>query len=208
MKKQPNPEPEQPPAAAAAAAAANSTPPSVSAMSWSMARYGEIGKPYIWAACGPEGFDCSGLVSYCLSGSIRRSPRHHLHVPRVAACEQPPAKGRCVHELLPLRNLRRRWIHGARPHRGSDRMRRARAIRHGVRPLLRDHAGNASSSANLIISTRKTPSFEGVFFYGERSRTYRLGSPPRNKRDYPPRSSSAHENEMHLSLKLALKMTV
>lgn len=30
--------------------------------------YGEIGKPYVWGACGPGSFDCSGLVSFCLSG--------------------------------------------------------------------------------------------------------------------------------------------
>lgn len=30
--------------------------------------YGEIGKPYIWGACGPVGFDCSGFVSFCLTG--------------------------------------------------------------------------------------------------------------------------------------------
>lgn len=29
---------------------------------------GEIGKPYVWGACGPDSFDCSGLVSYALSG--------------------------------------------------------------------------------------------------------------------------------------------
>lgn len=34
--------------------------------------YGELGKPYIWGAVGPEGYDCSGLVSYCLSGSHTR----------------------------------------------------------------------------------------------------------------------------------------
>ena len=27
-----------------------------------------LGAPYIWGAVGPEGYDCSGLVSYCLSG--------------------------------------------------------------------------------------------------------------------------------------------
>lgn len=31
--------------------------------------YAELGKPYVWGACGPNSFDCSGLVSYCLSGS-------------------------------------------------------------------------------------------------------------------------------------------
>ncbi len=31
--------------------------------------YSQIGKPYAWGACGPDSFDCSGLVSYCLSGS-------------------------------------------------------------------------------------------------------------------------------------------
>ena len=30
--------------------------------------YAEIGKPYAWGAVGPEGYDCSGLVSYCLTG--------------------------------------------------------------------------------------------------------------------------------------------
>jgi cell wall-associated NlpC family hydrolase len=34
--------------------------------------YSQIGKPYVWGACGPSGFDCSGLVSYCLTGSYSR----------------------------------------------------------------------------------------------------------------------------------------
>lgn len=29
---------------------------------------GEMGKSYVWGACGPDAFDCSGLVSYCLCG--------------------------------------------------------------------------------------------------------------------------------------------
>lgn len=28
----------------------------------------EIGKPYVWGAAGPDGYDCSGLVSYALTG--------------------------------------------------------------------------------------------------------------------------------------------
>lgn len=31
--------------------------------------YAQLGKPYGWGDCGPGSFDCSGLVSYCLSGS-------------------------------------------------------------------------------------------------------------------------------------------
>ena len=30
--------------------------------------YACLGAPYVWGAVGPEGYDCSGLVSYCLSG--------------------------------------------------------------------------------------------------------------------------------------------
>ena len=28
----------------------------------------ELGKPYQWGAVGPDAYDCSGLVSYCLTG--------------------------------------------------------------------------------------------------------------------------------------------
>ena len=31
--------------------------------------YKHIGKPYVWAACGPDRFDCSGYVAYCLRAS-------------------------------------------------------------------------------------------------------------------------------------------
>lgn len=31
--------------------------------------YGKLGKPYAWGAAGPDSFDCSGLVSYALTGS-------------------------------------------------------------------------------------------------------------------------------------------
>ena len=34
--------------------------------------YSQMGKPYQWGACGPDSFDCSGLVSYCLTGSYSR----------------------------------------------------------------------------------------------------------------------------------------
>lgn len=34
--------------------------------------YGELGKPYKWGAVGPNSYDCSGLVSYCLLGRHSR----------------------------------------------------------------------------------------------------------------------------------------
>lgn len=34
--------------------------------------YGCLGAPYVWAGVGPDGFDCSGLVSYAVSGSFTR----------------------------------------------------------------------------------------------------------------------------------------
>lgn len=34
--------------------------------------YGCLGAPYVWGGVGPNGFDCSGLVSYALTGSYTR----------------------------------------------------------------------------------------------------------------------------------------
>lgn len=34
--------------------------------------YSQLGKPYVWGAVGPSSFDCSGFVSYCLTGSYTR----------------------------------------------------------------------------------------------------------------------------------------
>lgn len=34
--------------------------------------YAQLGKPYVWGAVGPDSFDCSGLVSYCITGSYTR----------------------------------------------------------------------------------------------------------------------------------------
>ena len=34
--------------------------------------YSQLGKPYVWGACGPSSFDCSGFVSYCLTGIYTR----------------------------------------------------------------------------------------------------------------------------------------
>ena len=34
--------------------------------------YSQLGKPYVWGACGPNSFDCSGFVSYCVTGSYSR----------------------------------------------------------------------------------------------------------------------------------------
>ena len=34
--------------------------------------YSQLGKPYVWGAYGPSSFDCSGFVSYCLTGCYTR----------------------------------------------------------------------------------------------------------------------------------------
>ena len=34
--------------------------------------YSQIGKPYVWGATGPNSFDCSGLVGYCITGGYGR----------------------------------------------------------------------------------------------------------------------------------------
>lgn len=34
--------------------------------------YACLGAPYVWGATGPEAYDCSGLVSYCITGSHSR----------------------------------------------------------------------------------------------------------------------------------------
>ena len=34
--------------------------------------YSQLGKPYSWGASGPNSYDCSGLVSYALTGSYSR----------------------------------------------------------------------------------------------------------------------------------------
>ena len=47
----------------------NSKPQSVTGNVVVDRAYAQLGKPYSWGACGPDSFDCSGLVSYCLSGS-------------------------------------------------------------------------------------------------------------------------------------------
>lgn len=57
---------------ASSSAANNSKPQSVSGNSVVNRAYSQLGKPYQWAAVGPNSFDCSGLVSYCLTGSYSR----------------------------------------------------------------------------------------------------------------------------------------
>lgn len=57
---------------ASSSATNNSKPQSVSGNSVVNRAYSQLGKPYQWAAVGPNSFDCSGLVSYCLTGSYCR----------------------------------------------------------------------------------------------------------------------------------------
>ena len=57
---------------ASSSATNNSKPQSVSGNSVVSRAYSQLGKPYEWGAVGPNSFDCSGLVSYCLTGSYSR----------------------------------------------------------------------------------------------------------------------------------------
>ena len=57
---------------ASSSATNNSKPQSVSGNSVVNRAYSQLGKPYLWGAFGPNSFDCSGLVSYCLTGSYSR----------------------------------------------------------------------------------------------------------------------------------------
>lgn len=57
---------------ASSSATNNSKPQSVSGNSVVNRAYSQLGKPYQWCAVGPNSFDCSGLVSYCLTGSYSR----------------------------------------------------------------------------------------------------------------------------------------
>ncbi|WP_302964680.1 C40 family peptidase [uncultured Adlercreutzia sp.] len=50
----------------------NSKTPTVSGNTIVDRAYGELGKPYEWAAVGPNSYDCSGLVSYCILGRHSR----------------------------------------------------------------------------------------------------------------------------------------
>lgn len=57
---------------ASSSATNNSKPQSVSGNSVVNRAYSQLGKSYQWGAVGPNSFDCSGLVSYCLTGSYSR----------------------------------------------------------------------------------------------------------------------------------------
>lgn len=57
---------------ASSSATNNSKPQSVSGNSVVNRAYSQLGKPYQRGEVGPNSFDCSGLVSYCLTGSYSR----------------------------------------------------------------------------------------------------------------------------------------
>ena len=52
------------------AAANNNKTPTVTGNTVVDRAYSQLGKPYVWGAAGPNSFDCSGLVGYCLTGTM------------------------------------------------------------------------------------------------------------------------------------------
>ena len=55
------------------AGSSNNNAPQAPAVGGAVGRaYGKLGCPYVWGAGGPDSFDCSGFVSYCLTGSHSR----------------------------------------------------------------------------------------------------------------------------------------
>lgn len=65
-----------------------STPDQLSAPSESIAgrAVAELGKPYSWGAVGPDSYDSSGFVSYCITGAHMRIgvPSTFMSWPRVS----------------------------------------------------------------------------------------------------------------------------
>ncbi len=55
------------------AGSSNNNAPQAPAVGGAVGRaYSKLGCPYVWGAGGPDSFDCSGFVSYCLTGSYGR----------------------------------------------------------------------------------------------------------------------------------------
>ncbi len=52
--------------------------------------YSQYGKPYVWAAVGPNSFDCSGFVSYCLTGSFSRLGTTYTFLTYTAVTDPQP----------------------------------------------------------------------------------------------------------------------
>ena len=70
--------------------------------------YSWVGKAeYVWGACSPGAFDCSGFVAYCLTGNYARLGTTYTFLgwPQVSK----PAAGRCGSKCRALWNLHRRW---------------------------------------------------------------------------------------------------
>src|SRR3954451_15689338 len=59
------------PSAAAPAAVVAATPAAQTAVDTALA---QLGDPYVWAAAGPNSFDCSGLVQYAYAAAGVRLP--------------------------------------------------------------------------------------------------------------------------------------
>lgn len=91
--------------------------------------YGEIGKPYVSGGVGPDSYDCSGLVSYCVSGSHKRLGTTYTFIgwPRVSNpvpgdictnsthCGIYIGGGQMIHAPQPRQNVK---VGGVQYHKG------------------------------------------------------------------------------------------
>ena len=135
--------------------------PAVSGAAGTAVRYafGAIGKPYVWAADGPNGYDCSGLTSAAWRAAGKSLP--HNAADAVECC-RPHRAGRPTPRRPGLlqRARARRPLRGRRPgdRRAERRSQRAQARHeHDVHPGLRPGSLTTIGNGERPASPYRTP---------------------------------------------------